>query len=65
MIEPTPHYRNVPALRPEQAARLICKAINSRRRTYAPWWTLAAQLASVLLRWPWEVLMTRRLRRTL
>jgi short-subunit dehydrogenase len=65
MIEPTQEYRNVPAMLPEQVARLICRAINSRRRTYGPWWLIAAQLASVLLRWPWEVLMTRRLRRQL
>ncbi|HEV3257288.1 MAG TPA: SDR family NAD(P)-dependent oxidoreductase, partial [Gemmataceae bacterium] len=50
MIEPTEAYRNMPAMRPEQVARLICKAINSRRRTYAPWWLLPGQLASVLLR---------------
>jgi short-subunit dehydrogenase len=63
MIEPTKEYRNLPAMRPEQVARLICRAINSRRRTYAPWWLPAAQLASVVLRRPWEILMTWRLRR--
>ena len=63
MIEPTREYKHLPAMRPEQVARLICRAINSRRRTYAPWWLPAAQLASVLLRWPWEILMTWRLRR--
>jgi short-subunit dehydrogenase len=62
MIEPTEAYRNMPAMRPEEVARLICKAINSRRRTYAPWWLPLAQLASVLFRWPWEVIMTRRAR---
>jgi len=65
MIEPTTEYRNMPAMRPEQVACLICRAINSRRRTYAPWWLLAAELACVLLRWPWEVFMTWRLRRQL
>jgi short-subunit dehydrogenase len=63
MIEPTVEYRNMPAMRPEQVAQLICKAILSRRRSYAPWWLLFGQLASVLLRWPWEELMTRRLKR--
>ena len=63
MIEPTRAYRNMPAMRPEQVAQLICKAINSRRRTYAPWWLLLAQLASVLCRWPWEVILSRRLQR--
>ena len=65
MIEPTAEYRNAPAMLPEHAASLICRAILSRRRAYGPWWLLPAQLASVLLRWPWEVLMTQRLRRQL
>jgi short-subunit dehydrogenase len=65
MIEPTKEYRNAPAMQPEQVARLICRAINSRRRSYGPWWHLPAQLASVLFRWPWEVLMTWYLRRQL
>lgn len=58
MIEPTKEYRNAPAMQPEQVASLICRAINSRRRSYGPWWLLAAQLASVLFRRPWEVLTT-------
>lgn len=65
MIEPTKEYDRVPAMQPEDVARLICRSINSRRRTYAPYWMLAAQLASVLFRWPWEVIVTRRLRRRL
>ncbi len=63
MIEPTEAYRNMPAMRPEQVARLICRAINSRRRSYAPWWLMAGQLASVIFRWPWEVAVTWRLRK--
>lgn len=55
MIEPTQAYRNLPAMQPEQVAQLICKAILSRRRTYAPWWLPVGQLASVLLRGVWEV----------
>lgn len=65
MIEPTEAYRNAPAMQPEEVARLVCRAINSRRRSYAPWWLKPAELASVLLRWPWEVFMTGRLRRQL
>ncbi len=59
MIEPTRAYRNMPAMQPEHVAQLICKAINSRRRTYAPWWIVPAQLAAVLFRWPWEAIMGR------
>ncbi len=60
MIEPTEAYQNMPAMRPEDVAALICRAINARRRTYAPWWMMAGQLASVLLRWPWEAMLGRR-----
>ena len=63
MIEPTQAYKNMPAMQPEQVAHLICQVINSRRRTYGPWWLMTAQLASVLLRWPWERLMSWRLKR--
>lgn len=65
MIEPTKEYRNAPAMRPEQVAGLICRAVISRRQSYGPWWLLPAQLACVLLRRPWEVLMTWVLRRQL
>jgi short-subunit dehydrogenase len=63
MIEPTKEYTNMPAMQPDQVACLICRAINSRRRTYAPWWLPVAQLVCVLFRWPWEVLMAWHLRR--
>jgi short-subunit dehydrogenase len=63
MIAPTKEYEQMPAMQPEQVARLICRAIISRRRAYAPWWMLPAQLASVLFRWPWELLVSRRPKR--
>ncbi len=62
MIEPTEAYKNMPAMRPEHVAQLICKAINSRRRTYAPWWLILGQLASVLFRLLWEVIMSKHLK---
>ena len=65
MIEPTKKYRKVPAMKPQHVASLICRAINSRRRTYAPWWLFPAQIASVIFRWPWEVAMTWSMRREL
>lgn len=58
MIEPTREYQNLPAMQPEEVASLICRAMISRRRSYAPWWLLAAQLASVLLRRPLEAFLT-------
>lgn len=63
MIEPTAQYKHAPAMQPEEVASLICRGINSRRRSYGPWWLLPAELASVLLRWPWEVCTTWALRR--
>lgn len=65
MIEPTKEYDTMPAMRPEQVAQLICRAINSRKRTYAPWWMPLGELASVVLRRPWEFFMSRHLKRKL
>ena len=62
MIEPTREYRNVPAMEPEHVAALICKAILSRKRSYAPWWLPFGQLASTLLRWPFEEYMIGQLK---
>jgi len=58
MIEPTQHYRNLPALQPGEVAQLICRAILARGRTYHPWWLPAAELASVVCRRPWEIAQT-------
>lgn len=63
MIEPTQSYQNLPAMSPEQVAQLICKAILSGKRTYAPWWLKVGELASVLFRGVWEVALTRRFKR--
>lgn len=60
MILPTKAYRYMPAMQPQQVAALICRAIIAQRRTYAPWWILPAQLASILLRAPWEAWLGRR-----
>jgi short-subunit dehydrogenase len=59
MIEPTKAYKSMPAMQPEHVAQLICKAIISRKHTYAPWWLILGQLASVLFRWPWEVMTSK------
>lgn len=56
MIAPTKAYQNMPALSPDQVAKLICKAVIARPRTIAPWWLVIGQLASVLLRWPGEMI---------
>lgn len=63
MIEPTKAYRNVPALRPEQVAQLIGRAMLTCRRTYAPWWLGLGELASVLFQDIWQWAMVRVLKR--
>ncbi|MFD1778460.1 SDR family NAD(P)-dependent oxidoreductase [Fredinandcohnia salidurans] len=49
MIEPTPGYRNVPAMSQQHAAKIICKSMYTRRKKYQPWWLVFGQLASVFL----------------
>jgi short-subunit dehydrogenase len=59
MISPTKAYDKMPAMQPEQVAKLICKAINTRRRYFAPWWLFFAKLASLLFRWAWVPVLTK------
>ncbi len=54
MIEPTPMYQKMPAMSADHAARIICKAIVTQKSRVAPWWLIFGQLASVILRRPWE-----------
>lgn len=54
MIEPTAAYRHMPAMQPEEVAQLICRALLSRKRRYAPWWLGVGELASLLFRGLWE-----------
>jgi short-subunit dehydrogenase len=59
-IAPTKAYQHMPAMLTDEVAKLVCMAINSRKRTYAPWWLIWGQLASILLRSPLELLMSTR-----
>lgn len=54
MILPTTAYRNMPAMSPEHAARIIAKSMYTKRRTYMPWWLIFGQVASTLGRGLWE-----------
>jgi NAD(P)-dependent dehydrogenase (short-subunit alcohol dehydrogenase family) len=54
MSAPTPTLRNLPGLRPDEAADIIAKAIIERPRTIAPWWLWPAEVTTVLLREPLE-----------
>ena len=59
MIAPTAEYKNAPAMSPEHAAKIICRAIYTRRRIFKPWWLIFGQLASVIFRRPSEFFMNR------
>lgn len=54
MIEPTKLYDHVLALQPQQAATIICRLLLTRKHHYKPWWTIPAQLASVLFNPIWQ-----------
>lgn len=54
MIEPTKLYDHVPALQPQQAATIICRLLLTRKHHYKPWWTIPAQLASILFNPIWQ-----------
>jgi len=64
MIEPTETYRNMPAMSPQHAARIICRQILSRSRAFKPWWTIFGELGSVLFRTIWESILARDIKKT-
>jgi NAD(P)-dependent dehydrogenase (short-subunit alcohol dehydrogenase family) len=55
MSAPTPVFRYVPGLTPEEAAGLVCKAIVERPKVISPWWAGAAEAGFALTRRPWEL----------
>jgi short-subunit dehydrogenase len=59
MIEPTAEYKNAPAMSPNHVASIICKTIYTHKKYFAPWWLIFGQLASVIFRYPWEILMPK------
>ncbi len=63
MIMPTAAYRKLPAMSPQQAARVIGRAICTRRKVWKPWWLIFGQLGSVLFRGSWERHVPRMLRK--
>ncbi|OAS15609.1 SDR family NAD(P)-dependent oxidoreductase [Paenibacillus oryzisoli] len=50
MILPTAAYRKLPAMSPGDVAKMIGKAIYTRRPTFKPWWLIFGALASVFIR---------------
>lgn len=61
MIEPTAGYKNAPAMSPEHVARIICRAIYTKKN-FAPWWLFFGQISSVFFRQPAEFFMKRRMK---
>ncbi len=50
MILPTTEYQKMPGMSPEHAAKIIIRAMVSKRRIFRPWWLFSGQVASVLFR---------------
>jgi short-subunit dehydrogenase len=63
MIEPTEAYRNMPAMKPEHVARIICKSIITHKRVYKPWWLIFGEFTSFIFRPLWEVLLTTQMKK--
>lgn len=59
MILPTSAYRKLPAMSPKHVAKIICKSMYTKRRTYKPWWIIFGQLSSIVFRSFWEVFVPK------
>ncbi len=59
MILPTTAYQKMPAMSPKHVAKIICKSMYTRVRTYRPWWLIFGQLASILFRGILEMVIPR------
>ena len=57
MSAPTDDFNNVPGLKPEQAADVLCHAIVERPASIAPWWASAASVIDGAARGPSEALV--------
>ena len=55
MSAPTPSFRSMPGLTPDQAADLVCKAIVERPASITPWWARAVEMGTAVSRRPWEL----------
>jgi short-subunit dehydrogenase len=59
MIQPTEAYRKMPAMTPEQVARIIGRSIYTRRRSWQPWWLFIGRIGSVMFRGLWARMALR------
>jgi short-subunit dehydrogenase len=49
MIQPNLSYRNMPAMSPIHAAKVICKTMYTKKKKYKPWWIIFGQFASIFV----------------
>lgn len=63
MIAPTQVYDKMPAMNPSHVARIVCKHLVTRKRTYRPWWSFFGIIGSVLFRKLWESMTIRFVRK--
>lgn len=63
MILPTAAYSKMPAMSAEDAAKVICNRLYTKRKVYKPWWLIFGQLASLVCRGYLEYSIPRRLRK--
>jgi NAD(P)-dependent dehydrogenase (short-subunit alcohol dehydrogenase family) len=57
MSAPTPIFRYMPGLQPDEAAQLVARAIVDRPKTIAPWWLAPAEFAVHAARGPLDGLL--------
>ena len=63
MIAPTKAYDKMPAMKPEQVAKLIGNYIISRNSKFQPWWLIYGQLGSILFRQLFEWIASNSLKK--
>ena len=63
MIAPTKAYDKMPAMKPEEVAKLIGKYMINRKQKFQPWWLIYGQLASLLFRGLFEWGATKSMRK--
>ncbi|MBY0121820.1 SDR family NAD(P)-dependent oxidoreductase [Bacillus sp. S/N-304-OC-R1] len=59
MILPTIAYEKMPAMCPNHVAKIICKTMYTKRKTYKPWWLIFGEVASILFRGIYERLIPK------
>ncbi|MFJ7952632.1 SDR family NAD(P)-dependent oxidoreductase [Lysinibacillus sp. NPDC096418] len=63
MIKPTVSYEKMPAMCPSHVAKIICRSMYTKKKSYRPWWLTFGQWSSLLFRGILEVGMPTMLRR--